>query len=233
MEPVTIIILIAMAAAGGAGIYGFVESVTRSDGPNLSNSTISSLEYDARSKNAIIDFDFDFRQSGIIMEIGIVSIIGVLGFLCCCFQCCKRDARMRHSMCYDDEDENRWRSKRVAKREKHRNKRILEHRRKMVKRQARMEMIQEIEELNHKREIKEHDDTQAKKLAKVHKLRPTSMVRPIRMRVNLLRVEDIEDPTKEIELEDTEASLSELMSESDFSDFTVNLVSECSYVYIE
>ena len=44
---------------------------------------------------------------------------------------------------------------------------------------------------------------------------------------------DIEDPTKEIELEDTEASLSELVSEFDFSDFTVNPVSECSYVYIE
>ena len=136
-------------------------------------------------------------------------------------------------MCYDDEDEARWRSKRVARREKHRNKKILEHRRKMVKCQARMEMIQEIEELNHKREIKKHDAIQAKKLAKVHKLRPTSMVRPIRTRVNLPRVEDIEDPTKEIELEDTEASLSELVSESDFSDFTINPVSECSYVYIE
>ena len=144
MAVVTAIVLIALAAAGGARIYGIVESVTRKDGPSLSNSTIGSLEYDARSKNAIIDIDFDFRKSGVIMEIGIVSIIGVLGFLCCCFQCCKRDARMRHSMCYDDEDESHWRSKRVARREKHRNKKILEHRRKMVKRQARMEMIQEI-----------------------------------------------------------------------------------------
>ena len=38
--------------------------------------------------------------------------------------------------------------------------------------QARMEMVKEIEELNHRREIKQHDALQAKKLAKVHKLRP-------------------------------------------------------------
>ena len=77
---------------------------------------------------------------------------------------------MRHSMRYDDEDEAHWRSKRAARREKLRNKKILEHRRKKVKRQARLETIQEIEDLNHKKEIKEHDDIQAKKLAKVHKL---------------------------------------------------------------
>ena len=96
-------------------------------------------------------------------------------------------------MCYDDEDEARWRSKRAARRERLRNKKILEHRRKKVKRQASLEMIQEIEELNHKKEIKEHDDIQAKKLAKVHKLRPTSMARPIKTRKTLTRVEDTED----------------------------------------
>ena len=94
MEPVTIIILVALAAAGGAGIYGIIESTTRSGGLDLSNSTIGSLEYDARSKNAIIDFDFDFRQSGMVMEIGIISMVSVISFLCFCYMCCKHDTRM-------------------------------------------------------------------------------------------------------------------------------------------
>ena len=93
-------------------------------------------------------------------------------------------------------------------------------------------MIQEIEELNHKREIKEHDDIQAKKHSKVHKLRPTSMARPIKTRKTLPRVEDIEDSSTEAGLEDIEAGLSEITSTSDLSVFTVNPASECSYVYI-
>ena len=102
MAVVTIIACLVIAGLGGAGIYGIVESVSGNKGPDLSNSTIGNLEYDARSKNAIIDIDVDLRKSGLVTEIAIVCIIGVLGSLCCLYQCCRREARMRHGMCFDD-----------------------------------------------------------------------------------------------------------------------------------
>ena len=45
-------------------------------------------------------------------------------------------------------------------------------------------------------------------------------------------MEDTEDSSTEAGMEDIEAGLSEITSTSDYSDFTVNPVSECSYVYI-
>ena len=112
------LILVVVAAAGGAGIYGIIEATKGSGGLDLSNATVGNLEYDARSKNAIIDLDFDFRNLGMVMEIGIIALVSVLSFLCFCYACCRRDARMTHSMCYHPDDENRWRSQRIAKRER-------------------------------------------------------------------------------------------------------------------
>ena len=188
MAVVTIIAIIALATAGGAGIYGIVESVSRKGGPDLSNSTIGNLEYDARSKNAIIDIDVDLRKSGLVTEMAIVCIIGVLGSLCCLYQCCRRETRMWHGLCFDDQDEAHWRIKRAERRERIRSKKIIDHRRKKVMRQARLDTIQEIEDLNHEKEIKKHDDAQAEKIAKVHKLRPSAMARPYKTRRILPKV---------------------------------------------
>ena len=138
----------------GAGIYGIVEGFSGNKGPDLSNSTIGNLEYDARSKNAIIDIDVDLRKSGLVTEMAIVCVIAILGSLCCLYQCCKREARMRHRMCFDDQDEAHWRIQRAERREIIRTKKIIDHRRKKLMRQARLDTIQEIEDLNHVKDIK-------------------------------------------------------------------------------
>ena len=141
---------------------------------------------------------------------------------------------MTHSMCYHPDDENRWRSQRIAKRERNRSKKIMAHRRRMAMMQARMEMVKEIEELNHRREIKQHDALQAKKLAKVHKLRPQDMARPSRVTRKPDNVMDIKAPVMEDVMEARESNMGdELESECEYSVFTHNPLSECSYVNIQ
>ena len=65
MAIVTIVTVLVIAGLGGAGIYAIVEGTGGSKGPDISNSTIGNMEYDARSKQAIIGIDVDLRKNWI------------------------------------------------------------------------------------------------------------------------------------------------------------------------
>ena len=97
--------------------------------------------------------------------------------------------------------------------------------------QARLETIQEIEDLNHEKDIKKHDEAEVKKIRKLNKLRPSAMVKPYKMRI-VPKENVLEDSTAEMGMVDLEAGSSVTSSRTDLSVYTVNPVSECSYVQI-
>merc|ERR1712080_236594 len=88
-----IISILALAGVGGLGLYEIIKAVTGGghDGPDLTNATVGTLEYDSRSKNAIIGVNIDMRKSGVMTEVMIVAIIGILATICCLYQCCSRE----------------------------------------------------------------------------------------------------------------------------------------------
>ena len=235
MAVVTIITCLVIAGLGGAGIYAIIEGTGGSKGPDISNSTIGNMEYDARSKQAIIGIDVDLRKSGFVTEMIIVCAIAVLGSLCCIYQCCRREARMTHGMCFHDSDERRWRIRRAARREKFRNKKIIDHNRKKLMRQARHEAIQEMEDLTHAQEIKKLDEIEANKISKMNELRPTMMSNKS-FAVRSVPTTDPEDSPSVMQAKplecDLEAGSSISSSSSDLSVYTENPLSECSYIQI-
>ena len=79
MAIVTIVTVIVIAGIGGAGIYAIVEGTGGSKGPDISNSTIGSMEYDARSKQSVIGIDVDLRQSGFVIEMVLVCQTYLVG----------------------------------------------------------------------------------------------------------------------------------------------------------
>ena len=102
--------------------------------------------------------------------------------------------------------------------------------------QARMETIKEIEEAAHRREIKQQDVKQAKKLAKLHKLRPEDMAHPGRVIRKQDSAMDIEVPDMDKDrMEAREFDMGDRFEStmSEVSDFTHNPLSECSYVNIK
>ena len=235
MAIVTIVTVLVIAGLGSAGIYAIVEGTGGGKGPDISNSTIGSMEYDARSKQSVIGIDVDLRQSGFVTEMVLVCAIAVLGSCCCIYQCCRREARMTHGLCFHDPDERRWRITRAARREKIRNKKILDHNRKKLMRQARHEAIQEAEDLNHAQEIKRLDDIEANKIIKMNELRPTMMSNKS-FAVRSVPTTDPEDSPSVMQAKplecDLEAGSSISSSSSDLSVYTENPLSECSYIQI-
>ena len=231
MAVVTIITCLVIAGLGGVGIYGIVEGFSGNKGPDLSNSTIGNMEYDARSKNAIIGIDVDLRKSGLVTEMAIVCVIAILGSLCCLYQCCRREARMTHGMCFDENDEKHWRIQRAKRRERIRTKKIINHNRKKLMRQVRHDTIQEIEDLNHAKDIKKQDDIEANKIKKMNKLRPSMMNKPTKARI-VSKKNGPEDSTLEMEMADLEAGSSITSSKTDLSAYTEFPISECSYIQI-
>ena len=141
---------------------------------------------------------------------------------------------MTHGMCFDDSDEKRWRIRRAARRERIRNKKIIDHNRKKLMRQARHEAIQEMEDLNHAQEIKKLDDIEANKINKMNELRPTMMNKSIAVR-NVSKTVPEDSPSvmqmKPLE-SDLEAGSSITSSNSDLSAYTEFPLSECSYIKI-
>ena len=235
MAVVTIITCLVIAGLGGAGIYGIVEGFGGKKGPDLSNSTIGNMEYDARSKNAIIGIDVDLRKSGLVTEMAIVCVIAILGSLCCLYQCCRREARMTHGMCFDENDEKHWRIQRAERRERIRTKKIINHNRKKLMRQARHDAIQEIEDLNHAKDIKKQDNIEANKIMKINKLRPSMMNKPTTTRIVSKKngSDDSSTVMKMTDLEtDLEAGSSITSSNTDLSAYTEFPISECSYIQI-
>ena len=180
-----VVATLAVVGVGGLTLY---EVITRllgggDEGPNLVNSTVG--EYDNRHKNAIFAIDVDMRKSGVMTEMMLVAVIGILATLCCLYTCCSRQARMCHGLCYHEKDEDRWRKNRMNKREKLRRKKILKYNQRRIKRQLRHEVIQECELIQHRREIMEHDQKQAKKLAKVHLHNKQTKEEKVQERTNL------------------------------------------------
>ena len=231
MAIVTIVTVLVIAGLGSAGIYAIVEGTGGGKGPDISNSTIGSMEYDARSKQSVIGIDVDLRQSGFVTEMVLVCAIAVLGSCCCIYQCCRREARMTHGLCYHDPDERRWRITRAARREKIRNKKILDHNRKKLMRQARHEAIQEAEDLNHAQEIKRLDDIEANKIIKMNELRPT-MMSNMPSEVKSVNFTNPGDSLTVMQDCDLEAGSSISSSSSEMSVYTEHPLSECSYVKI-
>ena len=235
MAIVTIVTVIVIAGIGGAGIYAIVEGTGGSKGPDISNSTIGSMEYDARTKQSVIGIDVDLRQSGFVTEMVLVCAIAVLGSCCCIYQCCRREARMTHGCCFHDPDERRWRIQRAARRERIHNKKILDHNRKKLMRQARHEAIQEAEDLNHAQEIKRLDDIEANKIIKMNELRPT-MMSNMPSEVKSVITTNPEDSLTVMQAKpmecDLEAGSSISSSSSELSVYTEHPLSECSYVKI-
>ena len=231
MAIVTIVTVLVIAGLGSAGIYAIVEGTGGSKGPDISNSTIGSMEYDARSKQSVIGIDVDLRQSGFVTEMVLVCAIAVLGSCCCIYQCCRREARMTHGLCFHDPDERRWRISRAARREKIRNKKILDHNRKKLMRQARHEAIQEAEDLNHAQEIKRLDDIEANKIIKMNELRPT-MMSNMPSEVKSVITTNPGDSLTVMQDCDLEAGSSISSSSSEMTVYTEHPLSECSYVKI-
>ena len=122
-DPISLSVIIVLAAVAGGGItYGVVKATIGCSATPLDNSNIGTLNWDGRQKNAIIDVDMDFRGSGMLLEIGIISIICVLSFFCFCWCCCRREAWMMYGMFYHQPDEDRWRRQRHETKEKRRTK---------------------------------------------------------------------------------------------------------------
>ena len=116
----------------------------------------------------------------------------------------------------------------MINREKQRNKKILKHKQRMMLRQIRHEIIQESEEMQHRRELLAHDKKQSDKLAKLHKYHQESREKAhIKSRKGLS-----DDFIKDRELEKVEEGLSDRISETDVSEFTENPDSEITYVNI-
>ena len=98
-------------------------------------------------------------------------------------------------------------------------------------RQARLDTIQEIEDLNHMKDIKKLDETEAKKIKKLNKLQPSMMNKPIKTRI--VSKENVpDDSTSEMEMVDLEAGSSITSSRTDLSAYTEFPASECSYIQI-
>ena len=101
--------------------------------------------------------------------------------------------------------------------------------------QVRLDTIQEIEDLNHAKDIKKQDDIEAKKIKKLNKLRPSMMNKPIKARI-VSKENGPEDSTLEMEMADLEADLeagsSITSSKTDLSAYTEFPISECSYIQI-
>ena len=101
-------------------------------------------------------------------------------------------------------------------------------------RQAQHDAIQEMEDLNHSKEIKKLDDIEANKINKMNELRPSMMNKPITVR-NVSKI-DSEDPPTVMQLKalesDLEAGSSITSSNSDLSAYTEFPLSECSYIKI-
>ena len=102
---------LALAGVGGLTLYEVISRLIGGgdEGPNLTNATIDNMEYDSRSKSSIIGVDIDMRKSGVMTEMMLVAVIGILATLCCLYQCCSREARMCHGNCYHEtHQEYQW-----------------------------------------------------------------------------------------------------------------------------
>ena len=102
-------------------------------------------------------------------------------------------------------------------------------------RQVRLDTIQEIEDLNHAKDIKKQDDIEANKIMKMNKLRPSMMNKPTTTRI-VSKKNGPEDSSLEMEMTDLEADLetgsSITSSKTDLSAYTEFPISECSYIQI-
>ena len=87
---------IALLAAGGAGLYGFLKWMNGGeDFPKLDHTNFGFGEWRKDNRNSLIDVNFDFMGPGTIFEVGIVAIIGLVVIFTCCCGC-----SWYHGCCY-------------------------------------------------------------------------------------------------------------------------------------
>ena len=82
------------AAVGGGGLYAVLRWCNGGeDFPSISNSTISFAQWEHKDRTDLIGLNFDFNSGGVIFEIGMLLILGLIVMLCFCCSfshCCEK-----------------------------------------------------------------------------------------------------------------------------------------------
>ena len=105
-----------LLAAGGAGIYGFLQWMNGGEEfPKLEHTNFGFGEWTNEHRNSLIDINFDFMGPGTIFEIGIVAIIGLVVIFTCCCGCSWYHGCCHTPKCIRDRQQKKKREERLRR----------------------------------------------------------------------------------------------------------------------